>query len=113
MAWITPVTDRANGQTRTTAEDMNRIAGNINELQGTSLKADYTSSDIVTRNEWRRILEETRKLNHFGLEITDRTDYQNLNNIEKVLKYNPDRIETELSFQLSQKLGHNLFKGGY
>ena len=44
MAWTTPVTDRINGQTRTTADDMNRIDGNINYLWATLLRTDFSNS---------------------------------------------------------------------
>lgn len=110
MAWITPITDRPNEFTRTTAEDMNRIAGNINHLLGTNLKDDYVDTDIVTVNAWRRIIEETSKLNHFGLKITSKTDYVNLNNIEKVALYKSYVEPLRLSFGLAQPLGVNLFK---
>lgn len=55
MAWITPKTDWVETDS-CTYEDMNRIAGNINFLCSTSLKADYTRDDVVTLSEWRAIV---------------------------------------------------------
>lgn len=79
MAWITPVTDRPGPDTRTVAEDMNRIAGNLNELTGGSLKADYTDRDIVLGSEWKAIVAAARSWNE---EITAATTWTNLNLIE-------------------------------
>ena len=55
MAWITPYTSWLETD-RCTYEDMNRIAGNVNELCETSLKDDYTQDDVVTLTEWRAII---------------------------------------------------------
>lgn len=55
MAWITPVTDRTE-TARCTADDINRIASNINYLQGTALKDDFTSDDIVTLGRWTAMM---------------------------------------------------------
>lgn len=55
MAWITPKTDWSELD-RCGYEDMNRIAGNLNELGGTSLKADYTQDDVVTGTQWTAII---------------------------------------------------------
>ena len=56
MAWITPKTDWLETD-RCTYEDMNRIAGNVNEVCGiSSLKADYTQDDVVTLAEWWSII---------------------------------------------------------
>ena len=56
MAWITPNTSWAETD-RCTYADMNRIAGNINELIGDeTLKSDYTQNDIVSLTEWNAIL---------------------------------------------------------
>lgn len=55
MAWITPYTSWADTD-RCTYTDMNRIAGNVNYICSTSLKADYTQNDIVTLAEWNAII---------------------------------------------------------
>lgn len=56
MAWITPKTDWLETD-HCTYEDMNRIAGNVNEVCGiSSLKADYTQDDVVTLAELHNII---------------------------------------------------------
>lgn len=62
MARITPKTDWLETD-RCTYEDMNRIAGNVNEICGASLKANYTQNDVVTLSEIRTIITtlETKK----------------------------------------------------
>lgn len=55
MAWQEPFTSWAETD-RCTYADMNRIAGNVNEICGTSLKEDYTQNDVVTLTEWEAIL---------------------------------------------------------
>jgi hypothetical protein len=86
MAWQTPVTDRPNAQTRTTAEDMNRISGNVNYLWATSLREDFTSNDIVTLAEWNAIIRRTNEIAALlGISgATDSTNYANLNYIESI-----------------------------
>lgn len=88
MAWQTPVTDRANTATRTTADDMNRIDGNINYLWATLLKSDFTPSNIVTLEEWTGVIDTTNEIaDLLGMEhVTDSTDYANFNRIEAVAK---------------------------
>lgn len=88
MAWITPVTDRPSALTRTTADDMNRIAGNINYLWATDLKDDYTSDDIVTASEWDGIVDATNEIADLLelSEATESTHYSNLNRIESIAK---------------------------
>ena len=55
MAWITPKTDWLETD-RCTYTDMNRIAGNVNEICETTLKANYTQDDVVTLAEWQAII---------------------------------------------------------
>lgn len=88
MAWATPVTDRPNAQTRTTADDMNRICGNINYLWATLLKTNFVSTDIVTDTEWDGVITSTNEIaDLLGLnEVTESTDYANLNRIESIAK---------------------------
>ena len=66
MAWITPVTDRGS-DARCTYEDMNRIAGNINHLLGSSLPANYgqdddTTTTLVSVTAWNDILSALSSL---------------------------------------------------
>lgn len=79
MAWQTPVTNRLGPETKTTAADMNRIAGNLNELTAGTLKADYTDNDIVLLEDWTAIIETAQFWNQ---EITAATTWTNLNLIE-------------------------------
>ncbi len=69
MAFITPKTDWLETD-RCTYVDMNRIAGNTNELCGTSFKADYTNNDVVTLSEWQAIASAlTSKADEVGYTI--------------------------------------------
>ena len=71
MAWITPKTDWLETD-RCTYSDMNRIAGNVNEICGTSLKANYTQDDVVTLAEWQAIVSAIEsKANEVGYVIID------------------------------------------
>lgn len=84
MAWRTPKTDRGSASTRTTAEDINRIAGNINFLKSTSIKETWTAAEIVDGNTWRAIIAATTMM---AAEMEEEpptiyTDYENLNYIE-------------------------------
>lgn len=83
MAWITPVTNRMSPDTRTTATDMNRIAGNLNILTGGSFKDNYTSDDIVKLADWNALIDALRNWNH---NITYETTWTNFNLIESTLK---------------------------
>lgn len=82
MAWITPVTDRTGAEPRTTATDMNRIAGNLNVLTGGSFKDDYTSADIVLRTDWDALIETVQAWN---AAVTTSTSWQNFNLIESTM----------------------------
>ena len=86
MAWTTPVTDRPNAQTRTTADDMNRICANINYLWAALLRTNFTSADIVTDAEWGGVITATNEIaDLLGVNrVTEGTDYANLNRIESV-----------------------------
>lgn len=66
MAWITPVTGRGS-DARCTYADMNRIAGNINHLLGSSLPANYGQDDgstvtLVSVTAWSDILSALSSL---------------------------------------------------
>lgn len=82
MAWITPVTDRQGPNTRTTAEDMNRISGNLNVLTGGTFKDNYTNVDIVLTSDWKALTEAVQFWNR---DVTDATTWTNLNLIEETL----------------------------
>ncbi len=86
MAWQTPVTDRVNSETRTTAGDMNRISGNINYLWATGLREDFTEQDIVTVSEWESIIAGTNEIADLLSmpEASDATTHTNLNHIETI-----------------------------
>lgn len=83
MAWITPVTDRPDAQTRTTYVDMNRIVNNMAELGGTPVKMIYTDADIVTLAEWTAIVDFAGFWDH---DITMSSRFDNLNKIEAAMK---------------------------
>lgn len=56
MAWKEPKTDWSAADL-VTADDMDRICGNLNLLYpGGKLKTDYTADDFVTVSEWHAIL---------------------------------------------------------
>lgn len=78
MAWITPVTNRTAGS-RTTAEDMNRIVGNIAYLGGTPVRPSYSNIDIVRAEEWEYIVEFAQRTDPY---VSEETGYINLNRIE-------------------------------
>lgn len=97
MAWITPKTDWLETD-RCTYSDMNRIAGNVNELCGTSLKADYTQNDAVTLAEWRAIISAlVAKAEEAGYviidEIGESVTAENFNAAESVTFGTKARIE--------------------
>ena len=82
MSWITPKTDRSGPEPRTTATDMNRIAGNLNVLSGGSFKDDYTNNDIVKVADWKSLIEAVQWWN---ADITASTDWTNFNLIESTM----------------------------
>ena len=82
MAWITPKTDRTGAEPRTTATDMNRIAGNLNVLTSGSFKDDYTTSDIVLKTDWTSLINAVRFWNNL---VTFGTDWTNFNLIESTM----------------------------
>lgn len=78
--WLGAVTDRANANTRTTANDMQRIVADMAYLGGVPVKLVYTPNDIVTETEWAAIIAFAQSLDPT---ITDSTRYDNLNKIEQ------------------------------
>ena len=78
---ITPVYNRTSSDCRMTAADMNRICANINEVCGSSLRTNWTASDIVDADTWRSICNLAASLGRYP--VTDSTDYINVNHIER------------------------------
>lgn len=63
MSWIEPKTNWQSTD-RVTADDMNRITGNLNSLYPDGkLKEDYTGNDFVRKAEWEQILSSLSTLN--------------------------------------------------
>lgn len=74
MAWITPYTSWSE-MDRCTYVDANRIAGNVNEICGTSCKDDYTQNDVISLTEWNAILSSLEtKAEEVGYESDDVLD---------------------------------------
>lgn len=101
MAWITPVTDRADGSARMEYGDMNRITGNIAYLydkcveQGITIagsrisKTEWTQNDIITVAFWTELLTcLTNARNAVGYtpaeNPSDAMRYDNINNVEAI-----------------------------
>lgn len=61
MAWIEPKRDWTETD-YCSYEDMNRIAGNLNELGGTNLRSNYTQDDVVPRSQWTAIVSAVNNL---------------------------------------------------
>ena len=80
---ITPIYNRTSSDCRMTADDMNRICANINEICGGSLRTNWTSNDIVDETTWYQICDLAASLGRYS--ITYDTDYYNVNNIERSL----------------------------
>lgn len=93
MAWITPKTDWSDID-HCTFTDANRIAGNLNELAGTSLKADYTQDDVITKTEWTDIVNTV-----IGL-----VESEGLYNVEDF----PNMDATALNFNIVEGLTQDL-----
>lgn len=99
MAWITPVTDRTSGAI-CTANDMNRIAGNLDWLttelsthqlySGTTIsKTSYNADDYVTIGNWSNILDVLNDLidailPDIGQTANDSTTFDNFNTVESL-----------------------------
>lgn len=81
MAWITPITDRPDEDTRTTAVDMNRIANNVHELGGDLLT--FAVNDIVTVAQWEYLVDFARLIDG---DISYESSFSNLNRIEEALR---------------------------
>lgn len=96
MAWITPVTDRTSGSAMMTAEDMNRITGDVKyleeELTGSSTisKTSWTNSDFIYASFWHEmlgIIEDLLDLAGITGEVmTDLMTYDNINAVETNLQ---------------------------
>ena len=75
--------NRTSSDVRMTADDMNRICTNTNEVCGASLKTNWTSDDIVDEETWYTVCDLASALGRY--EITYGTDYRNVNRIERSL----------------------------
>ena len=104
MAWITPKTDWSSGD-NVTADDMNRICGNLNYLLDEErLTKVYTYKDYVFLTEWQAIASALGDVQSFlGME-TDTPDNQttayNFNLVESYCEqYKPlvDKIRAQRS----------------
>lgn len=94
MAWIEPVTDRQNGGSLMTYEDMNRITGNVAYLQeallgsATMSKTIWTRDDFVTVAIWHEIIDSVDEmadmLGVVNLGMTDEMIYTNINYVESL-----------------------------
>lgn len=89
MAWIKPVYDRPNLQTRTTATDMNRIVNNMAVLGGSPVKNSYTANDIVKVAEWNAIVSFAQSKDP---NVTSSTRFDNLNAIEYAMQQMHDDL---------------------
>ena len=101
MAWVTPVTDRADGSAMMTATDMDRITGNIAYLfdyatqeghapsGSTVTKTSWTINDIIERSFWGAMLTTLSNICE-AVEYVPETDptnameYENINNVETI-----------------------------
>lgn len=101
MAWVTPVTDRADGSAMMTATDMGRITGNIAYLfdyatqeghapsGSTVTKTSWTINDIIERSFWEAMLTTLANICD-AVEYVPETDptnameYENINNVETI-----------------------------
>lgn len=95
MAWIDPVMDRTGGEYMT-ADDCNRITGNIKYLDSNAVvPSDVTDNDILTT--WLSVVEtaiQTMCLN-LGLPgngMTTAWTYDNINKIESLIQSCYDRV---------------------
>jgi len=95
MAWIDPVVDRTGGEYMT-ADDCNRITGNIKYLDSNAIvPANVTNNDILST--WLSVVEtaiKTMCLN-LGLPcngINSAWTYDNINKIESLIQNCYDRI---------------------
>lgn len=68
MAWVEPNLDN---DLYFTAEDMNRICGDINYLDSTAgLREDWTDNDIITLSEWQAVIAAVSSLiDYTGLSL--------------------------------------------
>lgn len=89
MSWIEPVTERGESA-RMTADDMNRITGNIKYIYpDTTIKTVWTSNDFITAENWSSIFTALNYLvsstgNIYQIPKVELT-YQNINDIETLI----------------------------
>jgi hypothetical protein len=101
MTWKEPKTDWTSSD-RVTADDMNRICGNLNVLLPTgNLKEDFSLNDFVTVSKWQSILTALNQLSAVtglsaplpGSDMTAET----FNQVEELTQMFKDRIEVLLN----------------
>lgn len=101
MAWLTPVTDRGS-DARCTYADMNRIAGNINHLLGSSLPTTYgqdddTTTTLVSVTAWSDILSALSSLciavGFSDPQPTDLMTFDNFNLVESLTLKVKERLD--------------------
>lgn len=112
--FITPKTDWAQGD-HVTAEDLNRIFGNVNYLTGNNLKCDFTADDFLTLAQWNALIAALRALEIatrvvaqvpqvVAITIPDTTmTAQTFNNIETLIQ----NLQERVSYMFKQKAAMN------
>lgn len=123
MAWITPKTDWSSGD-NVTADDMNRICGNLNYLLDEErLTKVYTYKDYVFLTEWQAIASALGDVQTFlGMEADtpdNQTTAYNFNLVESYCEqYKPlvDKIRAQRS--ANKYVGEwyadtEIYSGGY
>lgn len=115
--WIDPFTDWSSASL-CTAEDMNRIGGNLNYLIGhDEIKADYTSTDFVKKEEFEKILLYINQLliytglSYDELPTMESTHY-NFNLIESLILEIKNRIDGMEINSIAVKFSGEIYSGG-
>ena len=129
MAWVTPVTNRTDGNSRMTATDMDRITGNIAYLfdyataeghspQGSTVtKTSWTQNDIIDKSFWESMLVVLSNIcdavnYNPDTQPTNVMDYENINNIETI-SYNLNNIIANINRMsaINHWVGDEFFTG--
>lgn len=98
---ITPVTNRADSSTRTRLADIERIADNYEELFSISLTRSWRTTGIVDVADWEAICSVAKAVGEaYGLDISNSTNFVNLNNIEMVVARAVENPPRRLAFRL-------------
>lgn len=85
--WQTPVVNRT-ADSRTNANDINRIVGNTYLLGCFPHKYNYEDGDFIMDNEWSAIINSANRMAHSlrVAKITEKASYTNLNKLEAIHK---------------------------